>query len=126
MRRVRAAVVPLLLLVAIGALTLWDPRVNVIAQFTFIWDVLLGVLLGAGLALLPSMAGIGAHRTPVAGLFWVCGFFALLLIFYQYTVLVADLSPRVLAFLAKPGPRARVVEGVMLGYASVIAARGKL
>lgn len=126
MRNVRAVLVPIGLLLALGALAWLVIDVPIIAHFDFIWDVLLGALLGAGLAVLPAWAGYPPKRNAQTGMFWACGFVALLLIFYQYMTQVTGLGIEALAFLSTPGTRMRIVEGAFMGYCSLIAGRGKM
>ena len=126
MRKARAVVVPALLLAAVTALAWLNVSLDQVAHFAFIWDVLLGAVLGAGRALLPQMAGFGARKNALTGAFWVVGFLSLLLIFYQYMNLVTGIRVEALSLLAGPGPRMRIAEGTILGYASFIAGRGKL
>jgi hypothetical protein len=126
MRKIRVAAMPLLLLAALWALAGWRAELPQIAHFDFIWDVLLGGAVGAGFALLPQMASLGGKRNGLTGLFWVCGFVALVLVFYQYISLVTGVSAQGLGFLENPGTRTRMVEGAVLGYCSFVAGRGKL
>lgn len=125
MRSVRAVVVPILLLAALGALAWLNIDIAVIAQFPFIWDVLLGVALGVGLALLLPLSGFAVRRNALTGMLWVCAFLSLLIIFYQYMVQVTGLHVEALTFLAMPGTRLCIVEGAVLGFTTLIAARGK-
>lgn len=126
MRYIRAVVVPILLLAAVCMLAWLQIGVEEVAHFDFIWDVLLGAVLGAGLALLPAMAGFAVRKNALTGMLWVCGFLSLLLIFYQYMTLVTSLQVEALSILASPDTRMRVVEGVILGYCSFVAGRGKI
>ena len=126
MRKFRAAAMPLLVLAGICGLAYGTLSVDAIARFDFIWDALLGAALGAGLALLPAFSGFGARRNALTAMYWLCGFAALLLIFYQYMASVTGLTIDGLLFLSNPGPRMRVAEGAMLGYCSVVAGRGKV
>jgi len=126
MRKFRAAVLPLFLLAGVCSLAYFSLRIDAIAKFDFIWDVLLGAVLGGALALLPALSGFGARRNAYTGMYWVCGFTALLLIFYQYMNSVTGAQVDSLTFLLDPGPRMRVAEGVMLGFCSVVAGRGKV
>lgn len=126
MRNVRVAVLPILLMAAATALAWWRPEVHAIAHFSFIWDVLLGAVLGALLALLPQLSGFTPRRNAATGMFWVCGFVSLLLIFYQYATMLTGLSIEAISFLAMPNGRMRVIEGAFLGYCSVLAGRGKI
>lgn len=126
MRNIRIVFVPVLILAALCGLAMLEIDVTGIAQFGFIWDVLLGGVIGAALALLPAMAGFNVRRNAQTSLLWVCGFVTLLLIFYQYMTLVTGMRIEALAFLAAPGTRMRIAEGVMLGYCSFIAGRGKV
>lgn len=126
MRNVRAIAMPILLLAAVCMLAWLQISVKEVSQFDFIWDVLLGVALGAGLAFLPAMAGFAVRKNALTGMFWVCGFLSMLLIFYQYMTMVTSLQVEVISFLASPGTRMRITEGVFLGYCSFIAGRGKI
>lgn len=125
MRKVRAALLPMLLLIGLTALAWLDVRLDRVAHFGFIWDVLLGLMLGMGLCALPALSGFSARRNALTGMYWVCGFASLLLIFYQYTNLLTGVSAEPLAFLTDPGPRMRIVEGALLGFTSLMAGRGK-
>lgn len=126
MRNIRAAIVPVLLLAVVYALAWVQLTIDQIAQFDFIWDVLLGIVLGLGLAFLPGMAGFAQRRNSVTTMFWICGFLSLLVIFYQYISLVTGMRINEIAFLTAPGPRLRIVEGALLGYCSCVAGRGKI
>lgn len=126
MRNLRTLFVPILMLAALCALAWFVLELPIIAHFDFIWDVLLGALLGAAFAWLPQLTGFPSRKNAQAGMLWACGFLSLLVIFYQYMTLVTGLHIDFLAFLATPGPRLRIVEGAFLGYCSFIAGRGKL
>lgn len=126
MRRIRAIMVPLLVLTATCALALFDFKLDSVANFSFIWDVLLGSVLGVGLALLPSTSGFISRQNNLTAMFWVCGFISLLLIFYQYLSTITGTHIQGLAFLAVGDVRIRIVEGVFLGYCSAVAGRGKI
>lgn len=126
MRNVRAALVPILLLIAVCALAWFNIDLPFIAEFSFIWDVVLGAVLGIGIALLPALSGFTIRRNAFTSMYWICGFMALLLIFYQYMTMVTGLHADFLEFMTHPGPRMRIVEGVILGYCSLIAGRGKI
>lgn len=126
MLKLRAVCMPVLVLAAVCALAWLEADLSFIAHFGFIWDVLLGAALGAGLALLPPMSGFAVRRNAATSMYWVCGFVALLLVFYQYAALVTGVYVQPLAFLSLPGTRMRVVEGAVLAYCSVVAGRGKI
>lgn len=126
MRKVQAVLVPLLILAALVALAWLQVDVPIIARFDFIWDVILGAALGLGLALLPQLSGFAPRKNALTSMFWVCGFITLLVVFYQYMSLVADLHIAALSFLSSPGPRMRLIEGALLGYCSFVAGRGKV
>lgn len=126
MRNIRAAIMPILLLIAICALAWLDVELPIVAHFSFIWDVLLGGALGAGLVFLPTLSGFTVRRNALTGMYWVCGFLSLLLVFYQYMTLVTGLHIDAIAFLDNPGPRMRIIEGTILGYCSFVAGRGKI
>jgi hypothetical protein len=126
MRKIRAAVVPLIALVLVCALASFDAQIESVAQFSFMWDVLLGVFVGVILALLPAMCGFSARQNALTSMFWIGGFASLLLIFCQYMSLVTGMQLKDLPFLSGAMPRARIAEGVMLGYCSLIAGRGKI
>lgn len=126
MRNIRAVFVPILLLAALCALAWFDLSIPIIAEFSFIWDVILGTVLGIALAWLPTLSGFTSKRNQLTGMFWVGGFLALLLVFYQYMVLVTGLNVEALTVISSPGPRMRIVEGAFLGYCSFTAGRGKV
>lgn len=126
MQKIRAAVMPVLLLVLAYGLAWYNINISEIAQFDFIWDALLGVLLGIALAMLPTMSGFKLRKNAATGMYWICGFLTLLLIFYQYMTMVTGMKLDVLAFMHPTTARVRIVEGVILGYCSLIAGRGKI
>lgn len=126
MRKLRAAAVPLLILSGLVLFASLDVTLDAVAHFAFIWDVLLGALLGAAFALLPQLAGFGGKRNVLTAMCWVGGFCAMMLIFFQYISLITDFRVHSMAFLAAPGPRARIVEGAALGFFSFVAGRGSL
>ena len=126
MRNVRAAIMPLLVLALVVALSYYELKVGSIAKFDMIWDVLLGGAIGVALALLPSLSGFGAKRNALTGMYWVCGFTVLLLIFYQYMTSITGSQISGLYFLSNPAPRMCVAEGTVLGFCSMIAGRGKV
>lgn len=126
MRNFRAVFAPLLVLCAACGLAMLSVRLEAVVHFDFIWDVLLGAALGILLALLPTFAGFGGKHQAVTSMLWVCGFAALLLIFYQYASMVTGWHMDAISFLSSPGPRLRIAEGAVLGYCSLIAGRGKV
>lgn len=126
MRNFRAALVPLLLLAALIGLALLEFNLSVIAHFSFFWDVLLGAAVGVAMALISPLSGFQIRRNATTSMYWICAFVTLLLIFYQYMTFVTGLKIDALSFLAMPRGRARVVEGVFLGYCSLVAGRGKV
>lgn len=126
MQKLRVAVVSVLVFVALGALAWLRLDVSFIAHFDFIWDVLLGLALGAAFAWMPTFTGFAVRRNAATGMFWICGFLFLLVIFYQYMTLVIGLHVEQLDFLAAPSTRMRVIEGAVLGYCSFTAGRGKI
>ncbi len=126
MRRIRAITVPLFVLAAACALALQNLQLDSVANFSFIWDVLLGSAVGVGLALLPAMSGFPGRQNGLVPMFWVCGFISLLMIFYQYMSAITGMHIQGLAFLAVDNPRVRIVESVLLGYCSMTAGRGKI
>jgi hypothetical protein len=126
MRKVRVALMPVLLLAALWALAGWRVDMPRIAHFGFIWDLLLGAALGAGFALLPQFASIGSKREALTGYFWFGGFVTLLLVFYQYISQVLGISAQALRFLENPDTRTRIIEGAVLGYCSFVAGRARL
>ncbi|MCL1963941.1 MAG: hypothetical protein FWF69_02635 [Firmicutes bacterium] len=126
MRKFRAAAMPLVVLAAICSLAYFSLQVGAIAKFDFIWDTLLGAALGVGLALLPALSGFGARRNAYTSMYWLCGFAALLLIFYQYMSTVTGMRIEGLEFLSSPGQRMLIAEATILGFCSVVAGRGKV
>lgn len=125
MRNIRAICMPILVLAVLVALAWLQVALPAVARFDFIWDVLLGGALGAGLALMPGLAGFAQKKNAMTSMLWVCGFLSLLLVFFQYMTLVTGMQVEALSFLTAPTTRMRIVEGAVLGYCSVIAGRGK-
>ena len=126
MHRLKAAVVPVLMLVLAVTLAHSSLSVPQVSHFEFVWDVLLGAALGAFLSVLPSMAGFGSKRNALTGMLWVGGFVTMILVFYQYISLVTGVAIDSLSLIAAPSQRMRIVEGTMLGYLSFTAGRGRI
>lgn len=126
MRKAQAIVLPVAILCILLALAFVELQLDAIAEFAFIWDVLLGIALGVGIAILPALAGFESKRNERTSFFWVCGFVSMLLIFCQYISSVIVLRADIVTFLPQANARMRMVEGAFLGYCSYIAARGKM
>ncbi len=126
MRNARAAIIPVLLLAALIALSCFELQFDRLANFPFIWDVLLGAAAGIGLSMLPQLSGFSQKKNAATSMYWICGFAALMVIFYQYITSVTGMGFPPVAFLSSAGPRMRIIEGVVLGYCSTVAGRGKV
>lgn len=126
MRSLRAAVFPVLLMLALVFLSCLSFELPSISHFEFIWDVLIGGALGAGLAFLPTIAGFEGKRNPLGSKLWIAAFVTMLLVFYQYISLVTRIQLHLLPFLENPGARMRIVEGALLGFLSFAAGRSRV
>lgn len=115
-----------MLLCVLWLLARLDANVTHIARFDFLWDVLSGAAAGVVFCLLPVAGGFGARRNVRTSMLWLPAFFALVVIFYQYAVLVTGLESPPFRFLLGAGTRLRMVEGAAVGYCAAVAARGKI
>jgi hypothetical protein len=116
MQKIRTVIMPLLLLAAVSALSYFSWTYPGIAKFAFLWDALLGLVLGAGLAVLPQWTGVQSKPNLQSGLFWVGAFLALALLCTQYVGQVTGMVPFGLMWLTQAGTRACVSEGALMGF----------
>lgn len=125
MRKARMIAIPVAMLMLLLLLSFFEVQIDAIAEFTFIWDVMLGIALGVGLVLLPSISGYQYSLTNHTTFLWVCGVIAMVLIFCQYMTTVIGIHAGITPFLPQTNARMRIVEGVFAGYCSFAASLGK-
>ena len=126
MQKLRAIVAPAALFALLILIASFDFAIALIAEFSFIWDIAVGIMLGAGLALLPALSAHKSANDRNLAYFWICGFCSLLLIFLHYMSTVVGVQTEGAAFVPPTNTRMRVVEGALLGYCSVVAGREKV
>ena len=126
MRKLRAILAPGALFALLILIASFDLDIGVIAEFAFIWDVTVGILLGAGLAALPALSAHKGRNDKHLAFFWICGFCALILVFVQYMSTVMGLQTEGAAFVPPTNARMRIIEGALLGYCSLVAGREKI
>lgn len=125
LRKLTAALCPLLLCVAVCAVYRWlDGLFGAAAFLSF---ALKGGLLGAALALVLPLAGVRAHTNGLAGWLWLGAGLLMAALFYQYFESVGVLHWPVLLSLLPLNGQAVLVEGAAAGYLAAAAAlyRGK-
>jgi len=122
----RAIFVPVALFALLILIASFDFTIGMIAEFAFIWDVAVGILLGVALAALPALSAFKGVGDKNLAFFWVCGFCSLLLIFVQYMSTVVGLQTEGAAFAPPTNARMRIIEGAILGYCSLVAGREKI
>ncbi|HML48303.1 MAG TPA: hypothetical protein PKE04_16290 [Clostridia bacterium] len=125
MLKVRVVLLPSLTLVLLIVLARWNVSIGQIAQFSFLWDALLGIALGVGLYLLPGLSGVRPKMHPNAGLYWVPAFLMALLLCLQYMALVTGNALFDQSGLLVSNGRSCVVEGAGLGYCMAQALRAR-
>lgn len=125
MRKIRVALMPLLVLALLAALSLWNINFDKIARFHFLWDTLLGIGLGAGLCWLPALTGTKQKKQAHGSLYWVGAFGMLLLLCLQYMALLTGTALFAWDFLLLANGRSCVVEGAGLGYCVTQALRNQ-
>ena len=123
MRKIRAIFAPVALFAVLILISSLSPNIEAIAEFEFIWDVAIGIALGAGIATLPALSAFRGVENKRLSFFWVCGFCALVLIFAQYMTTVVGFQTEGPAFIPRTNTRTRVIEGAFLGYCSLVAGR---
>lgn len=126
MRRMRAMLVPIALLALLVLISSQSPNIEAIAAFDFIWDVVVGIALGASIAALPSLSAFNGIEDKRLSFLWACGFCSLIIIFAQYMTTVVGLRTEGFDFIPPTSARMRVVEGAFLGYCSLVAGREKI
>ena len=125
MKRIRSMLCPLLLAAALFALAILGVSIPAIAYFDFLWDVILGILLGGAMNLFPALCGIPAKKNALTCNYWLCFFILLVILGCQYLSLAMRVHIPFLGVLANPSTRLRIVEGTFLGYCAFAASRGK-
>lgn len=126
MRRIRAVVAPVALFALLIFIASFGPDIGAIAEFAFIWDIAIGILLGAGLAVLPALSAHKSANDKYLAFLWVGGFCSLVLIFIQYMSTVVGFQTEGAAFVPPTNAQMRIVEGALLGYCSLVAGREKV
>ena len=86
-------------------------------------NVLKGLLLGAGLALLLPLSGAGRKKEPFAGLLWVPALLLMLTVGYQYLHSIGAASVPMLNILATTDGQVVLVECVLVGYMTLQSLR---
>ena len=86
-------------------------------------NVLKGLLLGAGLALLLPLSGAGRKKEPFAGLLWVPALLLMLTVGYQYLHSIGAASVPMLNNLATTDGQVVLVECVLVGYMTLQSLR---
>ena len=119
LRKLTVLVVPLLLA---AALCLLFPVMDGLGFWS---NVLKGLLLGAGLALLLPVSGAGRRREPFAGLLWVPAVLLALTVAYQYLESLSAVSWPVLSMLTTRDGQVVLVECAFAGYMTLQCIRTK-
>ena len=118
LRKLMVIFVPLLI---VTVLCVVFPLVTELGFFT---NVILGALLGAGLALLLPLSGVAKRREPFAGLMWVPLVTLAAVVVVQYLESRGITVP-VLGFLRTTQPTVVLVETAFVGYMLVAVIRTK-
>jgi len=124
-KRIRSMLCPILLFAVVAVVAMMGLSIPAIAYFDFLWDVILGVLLGGALNLFPALCAMTPKKNALSGNYWLCFFILLVILCCQYLSLTMNLHIPVLYVLANPSTRLRIVEGAFLGYCAFAAARGR-
>lgn len=119
LRKLTVIVVPLLLCAIVCALL---PFLGTLGFFTW---VLLGVLLGAALALLLPVSGAGRKKEPFAGMLWVPSALLALVVAYQYTSGTGMLVIPLLQLLHTGNANVVLIECTFIGYMVTTCVRTK-
>ena len=119
LRKLTVLVVPLLLA---AALCLLFPVMDGLGFWS---NVLKGLLLGVGLALLLPVSGAGRKREPFAGLLWVPAVLLALTVAYQYLESLSAVSWPVLSMLTTRDGQVVLVECAFAGYMTLQCIRTK-
>ena len=124
LRKLRAMLVPLVLLLVVVLCFGWDAPLPGGASASFLWNVLLGALLGCALCLLPTLTGSGARERFAAQRWLACVLLALVLL-YQYGAAHWGVRIPFLQWMLAENARVLFAEGCVLGCALVTAIRAK-
>ena len=119
LRKLTVMVAPLLLALALCLLF------PVMGGLGFWSNVLKGLLLGVGLALLLPVSGAGRRREPFAGLLWVPAVALALVVTYQYLESIGMVSWPVLSMLTTRDGQVVLVECAFAGYMTAQCIRTK-
>lgn len=117
LRKLTVIVVPLVLAWALCVLF------PLLGGLGFWSNVLKGLLLGAGLALLLPLSGAGRKKEPFAGLLWVPALLLTLTVGYQYLHSIGAASVPMLNMLATTDGQVVLVECVLVGYMALQSLR---
>lgn len=110
LRKLMVMVLPLAL---VFALCLVLPLLGGLGFFA---NVLRGLLLGVGLALLLPLSGAGRKKEPFAGLLWVPTALLVFTVLYQYLSAIGVMNLPVLAVLTTTSGQVVLVECAFIGY----------
>lgn len=110
LRKLMVMVLPLALVFAL-CLTL-----PLLSGLGFFANVLRGLLLGVGLALLLPLSGAGRKKEPFAGLLWVPAALLVFTVLYQYLSAIGVMTLPVLAVLSTTSGQVVLVECAFIGY----------
>lgn len=119
LRKITVMVVPLLLTLALCLL------MPVMSGLGFWSNVVRGILLGTGLALLLPLSGAGKKKEPFAGLLWVPAVLLVLVVIYQYLAAVQAVSVPILDMLVTTNGQVVLVECTFVGYMAAHSLRTK-
>lgn len=120
LRKLMVMVLPLVL---VFALCLVMPLVSGLGFFA---NVLRGLLLGVGLALLLPLSGAGRKKEPFAGLLWVPTALLAFTVMYQYLSAIGAMNVPVLSVLSTTSGQVVLVECAFIGYMLTQSIRTKI
>lgn len=110
LRKLMVMVLPLALVFALCVV------LPLLSALGFFANVLRGLLLGVGLALLLPLSGAGRKKEPFAGLLWVPTALLVFTVLYQYLSAIGVMTLPVLAVLATTSGQVVLVECAFIGY----------
>lgn len=110
LRKLTVMVVPLVLALVLCLLL---PVMNGLGYWS---NVLKGVLLGVGLALLLPLSGAGKKREPFGGLLWIPALLLAAIVIYQYLESMGQANLPVLDMLSTRDGQVVLVECTFAGY----------
>lgn len=110
LRKITVMVVPLLLALVLCLV------MPVLSGLGFWSNVLRGLLLGIGLALLLPLSGAGRKKEPFANLLWIPALLLALVVVYQYLASSGIMSTPALSLLTTDNAQTVLVESAFVGY----------